>query len=644
MGQAGLRAEWVWNFASPTSNSVLNINFAVPQLVTTEATVNWNTTPFVTGVPADRFAVRLTGVITLPSSGSWQFRMTSDDGSRLWIDGAPLINNDGLHGATAVTGTITLAAGAHALELRYFEWTGGNQLRLEWRPPGGAWAVVPASAFSQPPAPLFVDVSASRSFTVTTSSNTDWGSGACVADLDGDGWLDVWMTGESTSRVMWNPGAAAPWVRAVFTGSAPRRQGVVGDFDNDGDVDLWSVAVGNANTEATYQNLGPRSFSSTAGLGMASQTNNEAAAAADTDSDGRLDLVMFSGNANGLGINTEATASFGSPAYTFTNNTGASFGLNTAGNIGDGDYVSAADVNGDGLTDFFYHYSGGRLFLSNGDGTYTRNNLGISVHTNASNKFGSAWGDYDNDGDMDLFAPDHRNGQRGRLWRNDGATFTEVGLAAGLTDTSQQRSCCWGDVDNDGDLDLFITNDNSALAILYFNNGNGTFTRGAITGAEVNAHSKDAVFADIDHDGDLDLIVTRTSSNAVLLVNQTNNAASLTVGFLGRGENGTNAAGVGVVIELLTEAGALLARRELGTARGYGGTEPLRAHFGGVDPTATYAVRARLAGGGTVVEEVTPGAVSATIGGTVIPRMLLLEEPRGVRIVRWREISPVDGD
>src|SRR5262249_43455557 len=142
-----------------------------------------------------------------------------------------------------------------------------------------------------------------------------------------------------------------------------------------------------------------------------------------------------------------------------------------SGDYGDGDYCSAADVNNDGYPDFFYHYNSGKLFVSKADGTYNRNNYGISVTTGSTKKIGSAWADYDNDGDMDLFCPRNEEGCTGYLWRNDrnwstsSGNFTNVTSSAGFTlNTSAGyspalpgvRSCCWGDYDNDGYVDLFI--------------------------------------------------------------------------------------------------------------------------------------------------------------------------------------------
>ncbi|MET7396679.1 family 16 glycoside hydrolase [Dactylosporangium sp. NPDC005572] len=110
-------------------------------------TVNWTTaTDF--GLE-DYFQAQVIGNLNITAAGSYTFRLTSDDGSRLAVDGATVINHDGLHGATAAEGSVSLTTGYHALRIDYFERTGGQQLTLEWRPPGAsAFSVVPNANLS----------------------------------------------------------------------------------------------------------------------------------------------------------------------------------------------------------------------------------------------------------------------------------------------------------------------------------------------------------------------------------------------------------------------------------------------------------------------------------------------------------------
>lgn len=98
----------------------------------------------------DNFVSQVLGNITTTQAGSYTFRLSSDDGSKLSIDNAVVINHDGLHGATPPKeGTVTLTAGLHALRIDHFERGGGQQITLEWKTPGSStFAVVPNSALS----------------------------------------------------------------------------------------------------------------------------------------------------------------------------------------------------------------------------------------------------------------------------------------------------------------------------------------------------------------------------------------------------------------------------------------------------------------------------------------------------------------
>ena len=91
--------------------------------------------PFWQGGPADLFAVRYQGNLNVEQAGSYTFYLNSDDGSALYIDGVPVINNDGLHGTLEQTVTLDLSAGAHDIEIRYFEAYGKATLALEWAGP-----------------------------------------------------------------------------------------------------------------------------------------------------------------------------------------------------------------------------------------------------------------------------------------------------------------------------------------------------------------------------------------------------------------------------------------------------------------------------------------------------------------------------
>ncbi|GAB7046388.1 hypothetical protein JCM9534A_15140 [Catenuloplanes indicus JCM 9534] len=110
-------------------------------------TINWSAAADF-GVD-NFFQSEVIGNINITTAGTYAFRLTSDDGSRLSIDGSTLINNDGAHGPTPVEGTVALTAGYHALHIDYFEREGGQQLTLDWRPPGAtSFTLVPNTVLS----------------------------------------------------------------------------------------------------------------------------------------------------------------------------------------------------------------------------------------------------------------------------------------------------------------------------------------------------------------------------------------------------------------------------------------------------------------------------------------------------------------
>ncbi|EGD45159.1 putative PA14 domain protein [Nocardioidaceae bacterium Broad-1] len=98
---------------------------------------------------AERFISHALANLRIDAAGTYDFRLISDDGSRLVIDGSEVINHDGLHGETAKDGSVSLSEGFHDLRVEHFENGGGEVLRLQWRPPGAAdFALVPTEVLS----------------------------------------------------------------------------------------------------------------------------------------------------------------------------------------------------------------------------------------------------------------------------------------------------------------------------------------------------------------------------------------------------------------------------------------------------------------------------------------------------------------
>ncbi len=109
-------------------------------------TIDWSGDEFE--IP-DFFVSEVTGNLNVTTAGTHAFRLTSDDGSRLWLDGTRVINHDGLHGPTPMEGSADLGVGYHSLRVEHFDRAGGQQITLEWRPPGATdFSVVPNTALS----------------------------------------------------------------------------------------------------------------------------------------------------------------------------------------------------------------------------------------------------------------------------------------------------------------------------------------------------------------------------------------------------------------------------------------------------------------------------------------------------------------
>ncbi len=131
--------------------------FPVPDGISSLQQVKWDAKPQFEGVAptidfvenewgklTDLFAARFTGYLKIPQTSNYLFRLRSDDGSRLLLNGQTIINHDGLHGPDAKDGEIALAAGNHEIVVEYFENGGGNVLTLEWRSFfSPEWQIVP---------------------------------------------------------------------------------------------------------------------------------------------------------------------------------------------------------------------------------------------------------------------------------------------------------------------------------------------------------------------------------------------------------------------------------------------------------------------------------------------------------------------
>jgi len=181
------------------------------------------------------------------------------------------------------------------------------------------------------------------------------------------------------------------------------------------------------------------------------------------------------------------------------------------------------DYDNDGDKDLFITYftytSGGGMSLYNQDsGQYTEVTFSAGLDTDAAPLYGSTWADYDSDGFLDLYVCKYYTGDLGQnyLYHNNGdGTFNEVTSSLGVSDSEGfSFNSVFFDMDMDGDMDLFTSNDRSSENRIYENNETQTFQDvSAIMDMNVAMNSMGAELGDFDNDHDLDLYVTNTIGN-----------------------------------------------------------------------------------------------------------------------------------
>ena len=295
---------------------------------------------------------------------------------------------------------------------------------------------------------------------------------------------------------------------SASTGTSARQQGdvAVGDFDDDGDQDLF-VSYGGAGAPNGVSYLLRNDFghfsdiSSDAGIDPSGPVGR--ARFADFDNDSILDLFVAGGESNVLyKVNEEGE---------FRDVT-RDAGVGASGRSNSSVFV---DIDHDGDLDLYVANTGGnRVYRNNGDGSFTEVAERMGVVGGSADSRDVVFADFDEDGDIDLFVANEDTGnvlytnlRQGRLG--------DVTQESGLGTRSGSRAAVAGDYDNDGFMDLFVTGLNGHYQ-LYRNRGDGTFeadTRSAALTVLENVDGADAVFFDFDNDGYLDLFVVGSSQS-----------------------------------------------------------------------------------------------------------------------------------
>ncbi|RJP41705.1 MAG: CRTAC1 family protein, partial [Phycisphaerales bacterium] len=463
----------------------------------------------------------------------------------------------------------------------------------------------------------FTDITASAGVNGVTGTY-----GAAWGDYNNDGYPDLWVSVDN--KLFTNNGNGTFSAPQVLSSSdCCKRAGHWGDYDNDGDLDLLHTRG-----PYLYRNDGGGTFTTqnNAAIGLSGLTNLGDAGWIDYNEDGWLDIWGPDGTSPGNHVFRNDGDG------TFTDQGVDALGLTPSSN---GETTVVSDYDADGHTDVLYRGDSVVLWRSNGNGTFTNTTAaaGILLAGQDGGYNGTVFGDYDNDGDLDLAGAESTGLT---LYRNNGnGSFTDVTATVGVDDGGLFTGVAWADYDHDGDLDLYAAHRDWPNH-LWRNNGDGTFTDvAAALGVADAGATYGTVFADFDLDGDLDLFVVNDAGASRLYRNDLNNGNYFKVKVTGEGAGGSPRDGTGSRVEVWNStATTLLAVREITGGEGYGSHPPHIAHFG-LDPAQAYTVKVTFTSGKQSVRSgVIPQAESIVIGPTVLNQTIEVREAAGVDLVQ----------
>ncbi len=456
-----------------------------------------------------------------------------------------------------------------------------------------------------------------------------FGSGVACFDYDNDGLLDIYfVNGANLSQGKPSPGnvlyrntGKGTFVdvteKTGVAGHGAYGTGVaVGDYDNDGFLDLY---VTNYGSNILYHNNGDGTFTDvTAKAGVTAGGWSSSAGFFDFDRDGKLDLYVvkyldydikdnpYCGfQREGYRMYCDPRLFDGVPDQLFRNNgdgtfTDVSKAAGIANPAGKGLGVAFGDFDQDGYIDIYIANDGVRNFLyhNNGNGTFTDIAYSAGVGFDGNGKpqagMGTEFGDFDGDGLLDIFVTNFSE-ELNTLYRNLGKlTFEDVteqvGLSSGFLPLGFGTKLF--DFDNDGDLDIYVTNghviDNIHLYnprlsykqkdLLYENVGARFRDISSVAGPafQIEHVGRGAAVGDFDNDGDLDIVVSNCGEPPILMRNDGGNKNHW-ITIKARGKE-SNSFGLGAKVRVETRKGTQL--KEINNVGSYLSSSDIRLYFG----------------------------------------------------------------
>ena len=455
--------------------------------------------------------------------------------------------------------------------------------------------------------------------------------GAALLDYDDDGWLDIYfvqagslhpgVTDVPGNRLYRNRGDGTflDVTAAARVGDTGYGMGVTcGDYDNDGDVDIYVTNVG---PNVLYRNNGDGTFTDVSvAAGVADPGFGSSGAFVDIDGDRDLDLVVINylvwardREIDCRATGTRATLDYCSPNnyrapardVLLRNNGDGTFedvtvaaGLGAA--FGNGLGAACADFDRDGDVDIYVANDGtpNQLWINKGNGTFVDEAL---IRGSAVNRRGIAEAgmgvvpvDIDNDGDLDLHMS-HLAQETNTCYLNANGSFDDSTAALGLAAPSWDYTgfgLGFFDFNHDARLDLFVANGRVKMRpdqldpddpyaepdLLFRGLANGRFEevqpRGG-TEDELVATGRGAAFGDLDNDGDIDVVVVNKDARAFVLRNVVGDRGHWVM-FRVRNSAGGDAVGA----TLRIEAGGATQWRTVNPSIGYCSSNDSRIHCG----------------------------------------------------------------
>ncbi len=373
----------------------------------------------------------------------------------------------------------------------------------------------------------FTDVTAQCGLAGISGSRIAWG------DFDKDGWEDFLLSGSRLFRNLKGK-KFIDVTKDVFAGDVAFGGAVWGDVDNDGDLDIITKDPENVWINSDFRFY---KFQRTSDF-VDNSVSSEGLAIGDVNKDSFLDIYLanYEGENNtyyldqlffGRGDGSFREATYKAGATTENDKPLAGRGVNM------GDY------NNDGNLDIFvsnYRLNPNLLFINHGKGVFKEKAEYLGVAGDEKDGWwghtiGSEWGDIDNDGDLDLITCNLAHpryidfSNKTKLYINSGLpdfTFQDIRAEAGIRYEETNSEPAWGDFDNDGYLDLYITDVyEGRRSFLYMNNGDRTFREVTWLSGTRHFNGWGVACCDYDKDGDLDMIVA--GGNIQLFRNDTKN-------------------------------------------------------------------------------------------------------------------------